>query len=346
MTVVDLHPEDLLDKDARGQLTSDERVRLEAHLSRCSACRAEQLLRADFAAELDGEDERPSALLGLVQGALASKPSPLPPAAAEIASDDVPGRSDQLAAVGVGRRPRARRLTVFLLVAAAVLAAGAAGATGVTGRVWLRLRGDGPEATHATATATAAPPATPAANRVATGARQPNPLEPAIPAVDAARDPALADAPAPSPLPLPLPSRSPSPSLANAPSAAALFESANAARRAGDVTTALARYDTLETQFAGSREARLAKATAGRLLLDRGEPARALRHFDAYLASGSTELREEAMAGRATSLERLGRTEEESRAWATLLATYPGTAYASHAKARAAAGAARGSSPQ
>src|SRR4029079_11230688 len=71
MTVVDLHPEDLLDKDARGALSCDERVRLDAHLARCAACRAERMFRADFAEELDGED-RPSAILGLVQGALAA----------------------------------------------------------------------------------------------------------------------------------------------------------------------------------------------------------------------------------------------------------------------------------
>ena len=62
----------------------------------------------------------------------------------------------------------------------------------------------------------------------------------------------------------------------------------------------------------------------------------ALARFDADLASGSTELREEAMAGRATALERLGRNEDESRAWTALLAAYPGTPYAAHAKVRVA----------
>jgi outer membrane protein assembly factor BamD (BamD/ComL family) len=116
--------------------------------------------------------------------------------------------------------------------------------------------------------------------------------------------------------------------------ASALFESANAARRAGDTQTALSRYDALDRQFPGTSEARLAKATTAKLLLDRGDASGALARFDSYLASGSPELREEAMAGRATALERLGRGDDESRAWASLLATYPRTPYAAHARAR------------
>jgi outer membrane protein assembly factor BamD (BamD/ComL family) len=113
-----------------------------------------------------------------------------------------------------------------------------------------------------------------------------------------------------------------------------MFDAANAARRSGDTPAALALYDSLERQFPTSREARSAKATTARLLLDHGDLASAVARFDAYLASGAPELREEAMAGRATALERLGRDEEEARAWALLLATYPHTPYAAHARAR------------
>ena len=101
-----------------------------------------------------------------------------------------------------------------------------------------------------------------------------------------------------------------------------------------DTAGALALYDDLERQYPASSEARLANATTARLLLDQGNAGGALSRFDSYLASGAGELREEAMAGRATALERLGREDEESRAWALLLASYPRTPYAAHARAR------------
>ena len=42
----------------------------------------------------------------------------------------------------------------------------------------------------------------------------------------------------------------------------------------------------------------------------------------------------DAMAGRATALERLGRAKEARGAWASLVELYPASAYASHARAR------------
>jgi len=372
MTVVDLHPEELLDKDARGELSTDERARLQTHLARCSACRAERVLRMDFADELDGED-RPSALLGLVQGALAA---PRPVATTNETSDAndtqvaasaektgtapidtvrSPKAMPELEAVpGLRRRPR--RTAFVLLVAAAVLAASAAGATGMTSRVWSRLRGGSLEATHSSATAspTSAPALSPAGARnpalsltpAATGAEEsPEPVGAvAAEPVPVAVEPALAAAPARTFAPALAAAFTPAaPAILTPPAAApvpttasGLFESANTARRSGDTVTALARYDALEAQFPSTREARVAKATTGKLLLDRGDSVGALARFDAYLASGSSELREEAMAGRATALERLGRGDEESRAWAALLATYPGTPYGAHARTRIA----------
>lgn len=60
MTVVDFHPDDLLDRDARGLLAPDERVRLSEHLKQCTVCRLELQLRADFRAEFAPYEESAS----------------------------------------------------------------------------------------------------------------------------------------------------------------------------------------------------------------------------------------------------------------------------------------------
>lgn len=74
--------------------------------------------------------------------------------------------------------------------------------------------------------------------------------------------------------------------------------------------------------------------TLGRLELDRGHPAVALAQFERYLATKTVELREDALVGRATALESLGRAGDEARAWELLLAEYPRTLLATHAKER------------
>ena len=49
MTIAELHPEHLIDKHARGELSSAERTHLDAHLEKCATCRFEVQTRADFA---------------------------------------------------------------------------------------------------------------------------------------------------------------------------------------------------------------------------------------------------------------------------------------------------------
>ncbi|HEX6242536.1 MAG TPA: zf-HC2 domain-containing protein, partial [Polyangiales bacterium] len=51
MSVIEVHPEELLDRELRGELTERERVLLNAHLARCAPCRFERQLRADFETE-------------------------------------------------------------------------------------------------------------------------------------------------------------------------------------------------------------------------------------------------------------------------------------------------------
>lgn len=93
MNVVELHPEDLLEKEARGEISAVERERLDAHVARCLACTLERQLRADFADELAADPE---------------------PGARTLADEvDEPAPSS--------RRPRRRPLRVAWLAAAAAL---------------------------------------------------------------------------------------------------------------------------------------------------------------------------------------------------------------------------------
>jgi hypothetical protein len=112
-----------------------------------------------------------------------------------------------------------------------------------------------------------------------------------------------------------------------------LFTRANQARRAGNVDQALSLYRDLQRLHPKSREAHTSRALVGRLLLDRGDAKSALPEFDAYLAAGGT-LGEEALAGRALALERLGRRAEEREAWQKLLEQHPGTLHRTHAETR------------
>jgi TolA-binding protein len=126
---------------------------------------------------------------------------------------------------------------------------------------------------------------------------------------------------------------SPKPS-ATAASAATLFAQANEARRSGDPAAATL-YRNLETQFPHSSEAHVANVALGRLYLDRtGDASNALAQFDAYLAVHGGALDEEALVGRALSLQQLGRTGEERSAWEKLLAAHPDSMSAERARQR------------
>jgi TolA-binding protein len=122
------------------------------------------------------------------------------------------------------------------------------------------------------------------------------------------------------------------------PTAAELFAQANEARRRGDAAGAVQRYGALQRRFPRSPEASLSHVALGRLVLDRlGDPLRALAEFDAYLAENRKgELVEEALVGRALSLQRLGRTADERDAWRALVVAFPNSLSASLAKARLA----------
>ncbi len=301
MIVVDLHPEDLLEKEARGVLDAGERARLDAHLAHCTACRMERQLRADFAEELESEFPLERAIgLGI------ERASVIPPARESVM---------------VLRAPRRRRhRAVWLLAAAALLVGGAAAAAmGIREARWTApvaipaapVQGDAPEATRAK---------THHASTIE--APEPAPAQPVETAVAAS---------APS-----SPHRAAHVVAVAAPivGPAELFDMASEARRRGDYGRVLDLDRELEQRFPTSREAQVCRAIVGRVLLDRGDPAGAIAKFDAYLAGGAGDLGEEAMVGRATALDRLGRSDEATRAWSALVAAFPESPYAARARAR------------
>ncbi|HEY2509972.1 MAG TPA: tetratricopeptide repeat protein [Polyangiaceae bacterium] len=313
-TVVNLHPEELIERDARGELTASERLRLDAHLAQCEACRFELALRDDFASELAAE-VTPSETLSL-----AGVSQPRAPSTPRAPS--VPPPAPEPPALPA-RLPRRRSPRVaWLLVAAAVLAVSAASATGAARHVWAQI------VSPAEATTVAGAPATsPASAR--TRQRVWKSGEAAVVVAPVADPRSIETALAPPPPAAPAAAR-PRP----VEGASAVFDASNQARRRGDYERALVLARDLQARFPASREAHVARATTARLLLDRGDPAGALADFDAYLAHGSGDLGEEAMVGRATALERLGRTGDAGRAWQALLAAYPDSPYAAHAQAR------------
>ena len=115
---------------------------------------------------------------------------------------------------------------------------------------------------------------------------------------------------------------------------AELFDEASDARRRGDYGRVLDLDGELEHRYPTSREAQVSRRIVGRLLLDRGDPTGALARFDSYLAAGAGDLAEEAMVGRATALNRLGRSDEAIRAWSAVAAAFPDSPYAARARAR------------
>lgn len=327
MSVVDLHPEDLLDKDAMGDLDATELARLDAHLARCVPCRLERKLRADFRAELSAE--LPAQSFGLVAGD------------ALVPEDVLPSARDSRVSLREGdappstRRPsmwlrRRRAKAAWLLAAAALLAGSAAAAMGLSDGEWPRLMVG---STPIPSVGDVAPPEPPRA-KVHHAVATPLPELPA-PVVAASETPEPIAAPVAPPRAA-TPATRP-PSIAVPPplvGPAELLDTESRARREGDYGRALDIHRDLESRYPTSREAQVSRAVVGRLFLDRGDAAGALANFDSYLAAGTGDLREEAMVGRATALDRVGRGDDAARAWSDLLAAFPETPYAQHARAR------------
>jgi hypothetical protein len=123
--------------------------------------------------------------------------------------------------------------------------------------------------------------------------------------------------------------------LATADTAASLFADAARARHDGDLRRAVTLFGALRSTFPDSDQAQVASVSMGDLLIRLGEPARALRAFDAYLSDVRTgPLREEALFGRARCQRELGDGASEAETWARLVRDFPGSAYATAARKR------------
>jgi len=331
MNRVDLHPEELLDAQRRGEAPEPEqRARLEDHLAACDACAFERAVARDFAAELERSEP-------------ADRDAAARAAAGALEDPRVAAGTVRRSPAGFGTTTRRFRL---LLVAAVLLAA----TVGAAAAAWYALvviaRGSAAEEQPA--------PTCPPGQTGLAGSTVYAIPDAALPTPRAASPAVAPPGPAPPPpaVPNPVPPSGPTagrhpegpvPATPDAGSAAletaeTLFSRANAARRARDYGTAARLYDDLALRFSGSREEMLSRVTFGSLLLDvLGQPQRALNLFDSYLAAarGGT-MAEEALVGRAVALGRLGRAAEERATWHALLAEFPESANAERARRRLA----------
>jgi len=281
-----LHPccDDWMALDRRGALSTSERDAMARHLESCPDCRITRQLMVDF--EHSGAPEPGDELIfgRAAKAVLARRPD---------------------------RRTRAPR---FAVAAALVLLVGGAASGAVLvgarlmapsiGRDDLRRRPGSkpvvaPRWTVGSHSSTG--PSTGAAG-AAVGPPDPLPTEVELPRKVEEAGPSRPGA-------LPRAKLVASRLVATSPSdeAAALFGRAVKEREQGRTLEAIATFRSLQHRFPRSPEARVSWVSLGDLLLDDGDPAAALRAFDAYLvAQPSGPLAPEALLGKARALSALG----------------------------------------
>jgi TolA-binding protein len=305
MSIVDLHPEELLDKHARGALSETERARLATHVATCSVCRFELAVRVDL--ELDVQASR----------ALAERPS-VPPELAALPGPDVAVSPPALQPV----RARSRRRAWVLGLAAAL----------VGGMSFAALSFELAAPKHDAPVSATSRARRESGSEVATTVATSAPTSPSQQAV--APNSALQVASARAEEGDRVTAKGVRTARGLGMSAPELFRAANGARRSNDTERAIALYRELETRYPRSEESRVSYATLGSLLLDRGDARSALDGFNQYLARGDSALGEEALVGRALAFQRLGARDGETAAWQEVLRRFPASVHARVAKAR------------
>jgi len=321
MSVIDLHPEELLERAAGEPLSASDQAHLEAHLDSCVACRLLQLAREDFRDEretyerpaIEPVELAPEVLQELTRQARGRRTASQPPAP----------RAAHGGRLGLGQRSQ-----LTLLAAAVVLVGSVAAASGWVGNLWRSTAGtDGTAEPSAPVVArTATPPLSEWSRTLGAGAVPEAPEPEPVEALPATEPPVTAAPPSAAMVPdRPLPATQ---------AASTLFDDAGRARRAGRYDEALQLYRQLQRRFPESEEARASRATVARLLLDTGRAEAVLADYDEYLADGGAPLTEEAMVGRARAYQRLAQQAAERAAWQTLLRQFPESLHADHARAR------------
>ncbi len=372
MKVVDLHPEDLIDKLSDGELSTAERERLDSHLAQCSSCRFEISVRTDLEQDTPLFEQRPQLTFAGQAAQRTQTSAELP----QVAEQGAPP-----ARVAGSLRPRSRRRWPLVLLAASfILCAGGATAAVVSGAMsaptwlpWAPAQNTVEAAhtaqaklahklKHAQKSSVAAPlVSTPvaAAPSATEAVVLPEPSAEAAPAPKEAVISAVAARPVPqhAAVRAPLEAAPSAPAVAAFPvadastaqpahaeqtvphvdPAASLFADANRARRDGNADRAVALYHSLQTRFPSSSESELSRALLAQLLLDRGSPEQALAGFDSYLSEGAPVLSAEALVGRARALEQLGKPTQAAAAWQQVQSRFPGSVHARLAAARLAA---------
>lgn len=375
VTIIDVHPDDLLEREMAGALSAPDEGWLAAHVARCASCRLERQLRADFDREL-GNRTAPVILQALVASALhAARASDACGEPGTATRHDVPVR-------------RSRRRVELLLTAGVALATGLAAARPdlvgqaldfVSERVGAGLgvssagRVDAPAPP---ARASAAPTdrtewasSVPSSNVVpsSTLVRRADVTRPELPAPSAASPPGSRKsrsarfesgspriarqrvepgtveqerAPARDPGSARLEpfgaELKPKPVRGSESDTSAAILFERANAARRRREGAAALYRELQAHFPESAEARLSFAILGRMQLDTGDAESAIASFEAYLSAGDRSLREQAMAGRALTRARLGDGERERQSWLALLGAYPRSSYAGLARQRLA----------
>lgn len=130
--------------------------------------------------------------------------------------------------------------------------------------------------------------------------------------------------------------RRPAKATGEAPTAAALLERAQSARRSQDWNGAAEAYRFLLDSFPGSAEAPSAAVSLGIIQLERlGRPGEALGSFDLYLRRWrGGALAQEALWNKGRALRALGRSAQEASVLEEFAASYPGSIRAQEVEAR------------